>query len=290
MRWFVHEAEPGVRFQSDLTSILIVAGVIAFVFLTAWVHIRPWPLSERVETLSIRLGAWDWRLLGILAGIMLIINAATGVFLAHNLKLESTTLQTISMIAQAIIGVLLLFELSYVLAGVLVIVAAVIAIFATPWILLVDYVFEFVGLAITLILIGPRVCRLDRRWQLPGEYAGACLRIAVGASLMVLAIHNKLADPGLGVAFLAAYPLNFMAGFGFSDLHFVLAAGVFELAFGSLIAFGIATRFVTAVLSCFFVATLVALSPVELIGHLPLIGAAIVIILRGGSVGELKID
>ena len=101
---------------------------------------------------------------------------------------------------------------------------------------------------------------------------------------MVLAVHNKLGDPGLGVAFLAAYPLNFMAGMGFSDLHFVLAAGVFELAFGGLIAFGIATRFVTAVLSCFFLATLVALAPTELIGHLPLIGAAIVIILRGGSV------
>jgi uncharacterized membrane protein YphA (DoxX/SURF4 family) len=74
----------------------------------------------------------------------------------------------------------------------------------------------------------------------------------------------------------------------FSNLHFVLAAGTFELLFGLLIAFGIATRYVTAVLSVFFLLTLFALGLTELVGHLPLIAIAVWLLHRGGE--ERRID
>ena len=114
--------------------------------------------------------------------------------------------------------------------------------------------------------------------------AAPVIRVGVGLTLMTLAVHEKLANPGVTMAFLEEYHFNFMTmvGFdGFSDLHFTFAAGSVELMLGALIAFGIATRIAVATLTGFFIATLILLAPVELIGHFPLFGIAIVLILRG---------
>jgi uncharacterized membrane protein YphA (DoxX/SURF4 family) len=265
---------------------LTVAAVILFVALAVLVHMRQWQLSARLERLITDELRWDWRLLGVSAGVMLLINAGTGVFLAHNLPLTQPVLHKVAMLLQAVIGLLLLAQLSYRWAGYLTVLGAVVALVTVPLNLLLDYVVEFLGLAATLICIAPRVGRFDHGGDRYTQFALPCLRVTVGLSLVILAIHNKLSAPGLGMAFLAEYAFNFMPALGFtnfSDLNFVLAAGLFEFAFGLLIAFGIATRFVTAVVSVFFVLTLLALGLTELIGHLPLIAAAIILVLRGGG-------
>jgi uncharacterized membrane protein YphA (DoxX/SURF4 family) len=112
------------------------------------------------------------------------------------------------------------------------------------------------------------------------------IRVGVGLTLVTLALHNKLGNPGLTMAFLEEYPLNFMAllGFeGFTNLHFTFAAGLGELTLGILITLGISTRFVVAKLAVFFIATVIALGPIELLGHAPLVGIAVMLILRGSG-------
>jgi hypothetical protein len=110
--------------------------------------------------------------------------------------------------------------------------------------------------------------------------------VAVGLTLAILAFDEKLLHPHLSLAFLREYQFNFMPCLGFaqfSDLHFVFAAGVAELTFGLLLTAGIATRFVTLVLSTFFVLTLLILGPVELVGHAPLFGIAFLLLSRGAG-------
>ncbi len=90
----------------------------------------------------------------------------------------------------------------------------------------------------------------------------------------------------MALTFLDEFNLNFMPylGFaGFSNLHFVFAAGVAELTIGLMLVSGIATRFVTAVLSIFFLATWVIVGQAELVGHLPLFGLALLLILHGSG-------
>jgi hypothetical protein len=196
--------------------------------------------------------------------------------------------------AQVLVGILLLLQISYSISGALVLVVAVLTLgIVSPWIM-VDYVFEFVALALALILVGPSLSRLDRRvFARRGldpdariHLAVPVIRVGVGLTLVTLALHNKLLNPGLTLAFLEEYPFNFMPmiGFaGFTDLHFAFAAGLGELTLGLLILFGVATRYVVATLTVFFVLTLILLGPIELLGHAPLVGIAVLLILRGSG-------
>jgi hypothetical protein len=64
--------------------------------------------------------------------------------------------------------------------------------------------------------------------------AVSSLRVAMGLSLCIVAFTEKLANPGLAIAFLQHYPLNFTPWIGLpmSDELFVLCAGATELLIG----------------------------------------------------------
>jgi hypothetical protein len=229
-----------------------------------------------------------------MAGVMLIGNALMGIYLAPNLDLPSESLVPIGAAAQILVGVLLLFQITFSICGALILVVALLTTALVPPELLLDYVFEFVALGVALVLIGPAYCKLDRALfnkigVNPQRFLHIplpALRIGVGLTLIVLALHNKLLNPALTLAFLAEFNFNFMGMMGiaaFDDLHFAFAAGVGELTFGLLILFNMATRFVVACLSVFFVITMILLMPVELVGHLPLVAIAVMMVLRGGG-------
>ncbi len=297
VRWFAKAGRfADARFLLDATMALIVVGAVAYGLFAWYVH-----RSVRFERVAARLAGvaeagagLDWRLVGLLTGGMLIGNAFLGIYLAPNIELETAALVRVGAAAQTLVGLLLLLQITYSVSGLLVLVVSVLSLgVVSPWVM-IDYVFEFVALAVAFVLVGPSLSQLDRRaWQWSGldptigrHLAVPVIRVGVGLTLIVLALHNKLLNPGLTLAFLDEYHFNFMPmlGFtGFTNLHFTFAAGIGELTLGLLVLFGVATRFVVATLAAFFVLTLILLGPIELLGHLPLVGIAILLILRGAG-------
>lgn len=298
VRWFVEKDAVCTlcHFERDLTGGLVIAGAVLFAAIALAIHRAGWTarLRERCGSLYQLPAGSEWRLVGFLAGLMLVANSTMRVFLAPNLELPGPTLPTIGLVVQFLLGMLLLSQLSFSLAGLVIVAVSVISAFLIPFAALLNYAFEFIGLGLGLFFVGPLVSPVDRRlFHALGldaarveHLALPIIRIAVGITLVILALDEKLLHPHLTVLFLQQHHFNFMPllGFhGFTDLHFALAAGVAELTFGLLLVAGIATRFVTASLSVFFIATLLVLGPIELVGHAPLFGVAFLLISRGAG-------
>jgi len=100
------------------------------------------------------------------------------------------------------------------------------------------------------------------------------LRIGLGASFVIVAFTEKLANLPLALAFLQKYPLNFTWFLGppLSDHTFVLAAGAVELLVGLCLLFGVFAREAIVVAWLPINLTLTYFDTTELIGHLPIYG------------------
>jgi hypothetical protein len=110
------------------------------------------------------------------------------------------------------------------------------------------------------------------------------MRVLVGASLITLAFTEKLARPELALAFLDRFPaFNILQtiGLGVSDLTFIRLAGAIELLFGLLILSGSLPQLSVILAGIPFNATLFFLGSSELIGHLPIYGAMLVLLVYG---------
>ncbi len=301
IRWFVQGASTFEHHQYpvDRNTLLILLGAFLFIGFALLLH-----FSEKAEKAGLRISGFlqlpqgvEWRIVSILTGIMLVSNASQGVFLAPNLEFHHPALMMVGAIAQVILGLMLLSQLTFVIPGIVILLVAGLSLWLFPIELLIDYLAEFAALALALIWIGPSLSSRDRKlFERFGfsidrfaDQSLPLLRAGVGLTLIILALHNKLFNPSLTMAFLEIHPLNFMPFLGFSnftDLHFSFAAGIAELTFGLLLLFGIATRFTTGFLSFFFLATLLILGPIELVGHAPLFGISLLLIIQGS--GKLK--
>lgn len=302
-RWFVEEGRhAGEAFSLDLLSWVLLVGafslaVLAFVVERSSLSDRAGLLAQRANRILPR-GA-EWRVLAALTGVMLLFNSVTGVFLAPDLVLRGTGWALAGRIGQAVVGVLLLSQVFFVLGGALLVAALPLAAAFFPMPSLVDYIFEYAALGLAFIFVGLSSCPDQLACRVttvpPERFAHlplVILRVGFGVAFVVLAVHNKLVNPDLALTFLDKYSLNFMPLIGlpgFSNLHFVLAAGAFEVAFGLLLIVGVATRFVAVALAGFLLATLVALGPGELVGHLPIIGAALLFTYRGAGPYRLPV-
>ena len=322
-RWFVNQdgQHIGESHWLDWLNLVIILGGLLLVALIVLTAHSAWfrKLEERLEKLQqILPKAIEWRFVAFLAAVMLIFNAVTGVFLAPDLLLPGVTVtarsaaqinraflsgdsplywnaSTLGGIAQLLLGILLLSQTTFLIPGVLILVVALpMAILNFVPDLLIDYVVEFTALALALIFFGMGASSIDRRIATrlkldPSRYARLpvpIIRIGVGLTLVILALHNKLLAPNMALTFLDTHYFNFMElmGFaGFTDIRFVFAAGIVELAVGILLVFGIATRLVAAIVVVLTGTTMAILGPDELIGHLPIMGIAVLLVYRGSG-------
>jgi hypothetical protein len=112
------------------------------------------------------------------------------------------------------------------------------------------------------------------------------LRIGAGVALIVVAFVEKLANPELALAFLADHPeLNVaqQVGLGLTDLQFIRAAGAIEVLFGLLLISGALPQLCVLIAGIPFNATLWFFGTTELVGHLPVYGAMLVLIVFGSD-------
>lgn len=125
--------------------------------------------------------------------------------------------------------------------------------------------------------------------EAPGETIADALlglRLLVGGALVVLAFTEKLARPDLGLAFLDRYPFfNILQVMGLevSDVAFIRIAGATELLFGLLLISGALPQLVVILAGIPFNATLFFLGASELIGHLPVYGAMLALLVYGSD-------
>jgi uncharacterized membrane protein YphA (DoxX/SURF4 family) len=150
---------------------------------------------------------------------------------------------------------------------------------------------DMLGLAVYVIAAGPGRWSADVETGRAGEptlldHARAiwALRVAAGIALIVVAFAEKLATPDLAVQFLADHPeLNIaqQLGIGMSDLEFARAAGAVEVLFGLLLISGALPQVCILVAGIPFNATLWFFGANELMGHLPIYGAMLAILVYG---------
>ena len=150
---------------------------------------------------------------------------------------------------------------------------------------------DLVGLAVFVLIIG------SGRWSADFEMGRVrdaslidaakaiwALRVAAGLALIVVAFVEKLANPELALAFLQQHPeLNVAQaiGLGMSDLEFIRMAGAVEVLFGLLLISGALPQAIILIAGVPFNATLWFFGNTELVGHLPIYGAMLVVLVYG---------
>lgn len=307
VRWFIDsDTIPNVPFNMNANTgfgLLFILLFVSSIFLLE-------NLGQKNGTLLFFMLRKDWGfcenihwyiLIGLL-NIVLINNLMLGEYLAPNLLLDPSVI-VIGIIIQS--AVLVLIPFSVTLVGVaLSLVAFLNFIFFTPDIAL-DYFFEFLGVGAAFVFIGQKLCRFDHRFLsfiIPRHWnnetaAVLSLRIGLGLQLLELAIHNKFIDTGYALIFVETYShYNFMQLLGwnsFSHTDFVFFAGFFEATFGLLLITGYSPRVVSITLGIIFTTTAIVSGIEELVGHLPILGVLLILIIKeksGGSHIPLILD
>lgn len=284
VRWFVPDAQYSEAFfPSDLVAIAMVVGILSLGVFARWITttdvLPAWIqrfCRQKVEVPH----AFLWHILACIICVFLLVHLLEGGFVAPNLTLP-THLQKVGVIAQSLLLLMVPISISLFGLGLALLGLSLFVLFPSG--LAIDYVFEFFGIGFTLFLIGPSLNGLDKKWAdflvLDAHelrlIAIKVLRVFLGVQLAVLALHNKLFNPGIALAFLDAYPVyNFFTLLPFDALtpiHFVLFVGCSELLLGVMLVFGAANRIVQLMLFGVFALTSYVAGIEELIGHLPIL-------------------
>jgi hypothetical protein len=112
------------------------------------------------------------------------------------------------------------------------------------------------------------------------------LRVGAGLALIIVAFAEKLANTDLALVFLQGHPhLNVAreVGLGWSDLQFIRVAGAIEVLFGLLLISGALPQAVVLIAGVPFNASLWFFGVNELLGHLPVYGAMLVLLVYGSD-------
>lgn len=241
-----------------------------------------------------RLAPWIPRLLAIHLGVMLIALSVMGHFLAPSVHIDELPASTALGIVQAAIGVWLVsgFRIRPAVAA-LALVGPVALVAVGPVGLLEAT--NILGVVVFLWLVPPGrddygAVHVD---PLVLRRALLALRVLVGVALITLALSEKLVNPDLARAFLARHEeLNVLAWFGIDNVDlFIRIAGVTELLFGLLVISGAMPQVAVLVAAVPFNLTILLFGTTETIGHLPVYGVFLALLVYGSSrdyAGEVR--
>ncbi|MGH2787742.1 MAG: hypothetical protein ACRDJV_07505 [Actinomycetota bacterium] len=288
--WFTERRPPyDWEFLIDPAT-LVALGVTAAIAATWILAARRAPRPELSFLAPLGwFGPWIPRLLAIHAGASLLSQAASGSYLAPALDLPNGWSGTLLAALEAIIGVWLIAGYRIRPAAALLVAAGPIGAIGYGAIPVLERV-DLLGIALFLVIMPPDDSRpggavAPMHVRLPAALFG--LRILVGGALIVLAFTEKLIRPELALAFLDDYPaFNFLGAMGIDigDLDFVRLAGAAELLFGILVISGRLPQIAMVVAGIPFNATLFFLGSSELVGHLPIYGAMLALLVYGSDV------
>jgi hypothetical protein len=286
--WFTNARPPydwGFAVQPMTLAGILLAVVIAVAWRVVGGRIRR-PELPFLEPLG-RLSPWVPRLLAIHAGVSLLALAARHAYYVPSLQLSSTPFGAAVAIAEGVLGVWLITGVRIRPAALAVVIGGPLGMLFYGVVPILERM-DLLGVAVFLVLLEPGSDRFGAASTEPARVARAtfALRAFVGGALILLAFTEKLIDPQLALAFLDKFPAFNLAktlGFHMNDLTFIRVAGAIELLFGLLIVSGRLPQLVVIVAGIPFNATLFFLGSAELIGHLPIYGAMLALLVYGSS-------
>ncbi|MGH2678439.1 MAG: hypothetical protein ACRDHB_08790 [Actinomycetota bacterium] len=286
--WFTDARPPyDWSFALEPASLLAIGAAVLVALLWRMAAARlPAPELPFLRPIG-RLAPYVPRLLGIHAGVSLLAQAARGTYLAPSLDLPESPFGSALAIAEGLLGVWLVTGYRIRPAAWILVAAGPLGMLSYGLVPILERV-DLLGVALFLALLPPE--------DTPGGAVDAgpdrvrmplfTLRLAAGGALIILAFTEKLARPGLALALLDRFPaFNVLDAVGIpvDDLTFVRFAGAVELLFGLLIISGALPQIAVVVAGIPFNATLFFLGTEELIGHLPVYGTMLALLVYGSS-------
>lgn len=299
-RWFTLDQQFPVQFDAMFTArtwipvgiaLAVTAVVVLLWRLRGGRDFVPGPLElgmrwDRYEELLTRMPL----VLGLHTAVTLLVSGIGLHLLVPNLALDGNFIGALFGLAQIAVALAFIY-------GALTRIAAVTlaatwlggAIYFGPVRLLEHSL--FLGIAFFLFVAGRGTLSLDEsldRLHRPVKrlmpYAVPTLRMLTGFSIVVVAFTEKLWNIPMGLAFLSEHHFNFFPSLGFagvSDTQFLLIAGTVELVLGCLLMSGAFVRLLIIGLWIPFNLTLPLLGWRELIGHLPIYGIMLLLLIWG---------
>jgi hypothetical protein len=299
VKWFIYDPE---QFPAEWDRLLAPATIGGAVLAVVGALVLRW-LAQRID--EDRITGWIRRalrpylplLLSLHLGIALTAYALTGRYLAPSLDLPEGAWGSALAGLEMIVAALIMLGLFTRAAAGLLVVSGPLGVAFYGLAPMLERI-ELLGIAMYLAIVGRRRLSLDGLRHGTGEVptvnppAVGMLRVCAGLAMVVGAFTEKLLAPGVSEAFLRRFPeFNFLEGVGVSDRAFADAVGAVELALGLLLLSGVGTRLAVLAAVIPFNVTLLFFGVPELIGHLPIYGIFLVLLVEGsGRVRETLPD
>lgn len=228
-------------------------------------------------------------ILRIFTGMSMLLTAYEGAIIAPHL-IAYGGFGTQLIFLQAIIGILFIANRFVRHAAILLIILHLGLTIQFGVLAALEYL-SMVGIAVFLLINNLPTEELRERFK---PFSVAIMRILVGISLITLGLAEKLFGAIMAESFLAANQWNFLPALGFeffTDRLFALSAGFTEVLFGIILVLGTTTRLNVFALSVVLLASNILFilegnneaALVEFVGHMPLIGVALVLLLLGAG-------
>jgi uncharacterized membrane protein YphA (DoxX/SURF4 family) len=215
---------------------------------------------------------------------------AMGYYLAPSMPLDKDPVGVLLGAVMAVVAVGMITGWHARLAASLLVVAGPIGMLAYGFWPVLQRV-DLLGLAICVLIWGPGRWSADHEAGVVREptllddaRAIWVLRVAVGTALIVVAFAEKLANPQLARDFLHHYPefdVAHQVGLPMGQDTFVTLAGAIEVLFGLLVISGALPQLGVVAIGIPFNLTLWFFGAPELLGHLPVYGAMLVLLVYG---------
>lgn len=287
--WFVRDPpgdDPGFLFE-PLTLTYVGLALLVVVGVRALAHVRD---GVDVPQLA-RLAPWMPFALRLHVAVSLVGLLSAGAYLAPSLELANSVTGWLLGIVMAATAVLLVTGYrARVGAGLLLLSGPLGMLEFGVW-PIVQRV-DLLGLALFLLVAGPG------RWSADHELGRVpepddvrlgqaiwALRVCVGAGLIAVALAEKLLDPELAQRFLDTRDVDFnllsQLGLPVGDHEFIRLAGAVEVLFGLLLISGALPQAVVVAAGVPFNLTLYFFGTIELLGHLPIYGAMLALLVYG---------
>jgi hypothetical protein len=290
-KWFVDE--PG-SYPTDwafalrpLTLSLIIA-VVLIAALWRYVAVRflPTPELRSLRFLG-RLVPYVPRLLAVHLGVSLLAAAVTGHFLTHDLEVEHLPGGAALLLAEGALGIWFITGIRLRPAALALAVIGPLALLLTGPTGLLSAM-DLLGVAVFLAFVPPSDATFGRVEPDATTLRRALLglRWGAGGALITLAVAEKLANPALARETIHLYPQ--LDVFALVGIHlpvdtFVAVAGATELLFGLLVISGALPQVAVLVAGIPFNATLLLFGGTELLGHLPVYGVFLTLLVYGSD-------
>jgi len=289
VRWFVDTSVTVENFVAysitDLEVLIWIAISLAVVLASVVLDTR----LPNVRIVGSKTRHDFIEILRIFTGMSMLLTAYEGAIIAPHL-IAYGAFGTKLIFLQAIIGILFIANRFVRHAAILLIILHLGLTIQFGVLAAFEYL-SMVGIAIFLLINHLPTPELREQFK---PFSVAIMRILVGISLVTLGLAEKLFGAILAESFLAANPWNFLPALGFdffTDRLFALSAGFTEVIFGVILILGTTTRLNVLALSIVLLASNVLFliegnneaALVEFVGHMPIIGVALVLLLLGAG-------